>query len=196
MQKKVHFLIAFCFCKSLNKINLPKEIIKISKSTFERCQMLESINIPATVEKIHAYAFSQTKILRVDIENIEAWLNIDFYIIDAKPSGALYLNNHLVTEITIPTSITKIKRFSFFGCYQLKKCIIPNHVTSIEERAFGAFACCNDLETCILPSTISVLNDSTFGGCESLKSIEIPASVQRIGKYGFYNCKQLNSVGS
>jgi hypothetical protein len=80
----------------------------------------------------------------------------------------LYLNNVLITNLTIPSEVTKILGSAFYNCKGLTSVIIPNGVTSIGSRAFS--------------------------GCTNLTSMTIPDSVTSIGDYAFYNCSGLTSV--
>ena len=48
----------------------------------------------------------------------------------------LYLNNELVTSITIPDGVTAIPSCAFYGCNSLSSITIPDSVTSIGNYAF------------------------------------------------------------
>ena len=76
---------------------------------------------------------------RVDITDIEAWCNITFGNDDSNPlnyAHHLYLNGSEVTNLIIPSTITKINNYAFFGCSGLTAIAIPNSVTSIGTSAF------------------------------------------------------------
>jgi len=73
-----------------------------------------------------------------------------------------------ITEITLPTSVTKIRPGAFSDCEQLRRIEIPDSVISI-----GYFA---------------------FSGCKSLESVKIPASVEKIGSNAFAFCEKLETV--
>ena len=48
--------------------------------------------------------------------------------------------------------------------------------------------------TFVIPNDINEIAGSVFAGCSDLKRITIPSSVQRINKYSFLDCKNLESV--
>ena len=52
----------------------------------------------------------------------------------------------------------------------------------------------DDNENCPIPGGMTKIEDSAFEGCTSLKSIDIPFSVEAIGRYAFYGCTSLISI--
>ena len=96
---------------------------------------------------------------------MEAWCKIAFGDSNSNPlyNGAdLYLNNQKVTNLTIPTTITQIKAYTFYGCKSLTSVTIHNSVTSIGSSAFYK---CENLATVINNSkNITVTKGSTSNG--------------------------------
>ena len=72
------------------------------------------------------------------------------------------------TSVTIPNSVTSIRRSAFDGCSGLTSVTIGNSVTSI--------------------------GDYAFYGCSSLTSVTIPNSVTSIGEQAFYGCSSLTTL--
>jgi hypothetical protein len=71
------------------------------------------------------------------------------------------------------------------------KCIIPNSVTSIGERAFYD---CELLEEIIIPNSVKYIGWAAFDDCRSLKKIIIPNSIIDIGHYTFFKCVNLKEI--
>jgi len=69
---------------------------------------------------------------------------------------------NIVTNVTIPDSVTNIGNKSFYGCHQITNVIIGGNVASIGSDAFG--------------------------GCSSLQSITIPTNVVSLGTWAFESC--------
>ena len=73
----------------------------------------------------------------------------------------------------------------------ITKCIIPDNVTSISDRAFKN---CNSLTSITIPNSVTNIGAEAFCFCNSLTSITIPDSVTYIGKGAFFACKSLKEV--
>jgi hypothetical protein len=154
---------AFENCKSLKEITLPSTLEEISSNAFSGCSSLTSVNIPDSVTEISSDAFYKCSALtKVNITDINAWCNIDFSNATANPllyAKNLYLNDQLITNITIPEGLTKIYDYVFRYCTSLTSVTIPDSVTSIGEEAFKG---CSNLETIVLPDTITSLGPGAF----------------------------------
>ena len=91
----------------------------------------------------------------------------------------------------IPSSVTSIGDWAFYGCTGLTSITIPSSVTSIGD---GAFSDCTGLTSITIPSSVTSIGDYAFSDCTGLTSITIPSSVTSIGDWAFYGCKGLKSV--
>ena len=66
------------------------------------------------------------------ITDLAAYLNINFESYDSNPfyssatAHKLYINDKLVTNITIPDEISKICDYAFSGCIDLTSVTIPD----------------------------------------------------------------------
>ena len=79
------------------------------------------------------------------------------------------------------------------GSYDLHALSIPQ--TLAGKRVIGianrAFYYCNSLTSIEIPATILSIGDYAFAGCSFLQSVEIPASVRTLGVGCFYGCERL-----
>ena len=130
-----------------------------------------------------------------------------------------FKNATKLTNISLPSSLTKINANAFNGCSNLAAINIPTTVTSIGNYAFaectkitsitfsnnvtaiGTYICngCTALKTVVIGTKISTIPTYAFNGCKNLTTITIPASVKKINSYAFYGCKaitKLNISGS
>lgn len=152
---------AFKMCTALEEITLPNSITEIAYGAFTGCSSLKTLGIPASVTTIGNGPFTNCSSLEkftIDEENTK------FTVID----GVLFTKdvNELVAypcakggEYEIPSSVKKLRVYSFCGSQKVTRIRIHEGVTSIPEGAFEK--------------------------CTALKSINIPASVTTIGSFAF-----------
>ena len=107
---------------------------------------LASITIPSTIQSIGEGAFFECNGLKkVYVSSIEDWCKIDFSYsdsdadADANPlsiGADLYVDNNLVTDVTIPDGVKSIGKYAFYGYSSLKSISFPSSIRSIGESAF------------------------------------------------------------
>lgn len=72
--------------------------------------------------------------------------------------------------------------YSFTGTgTHIRKAILPNTVTCIEQNVFNT----PYLQEVVLPKNLLVVGDKTFYGCSALRSINLPESLTSIGESAF-----------
>ena len=144
-------------------------VTRIDDKAFYFCTSLTSVTISNNITSIGEDAFSGcTSLTRVYITDIAAWCNISFegsgeYLLYvANPlyyAKNLYLNNNLVTALTIPDSVTSIGNNAFYNCSGLKSVTIPDSVTSIGDYAFCS---CTSLTSVTIGNGVTSIGDGAF----------------------------------
>ncbi len=178
---------AFRGCKGLTNVTIPDSVTSIGDFAF-RDSGLKSINIGSGVKYIGESAFwiYGDEFTKVNIKDIAAWCQIDFYSeMQSNPLiflHNLYLNDELITELVIPNSVTNIGGYAFSGCTSLTSVTIPGSVSSI---GIGAFSDCTGLTYATIDYGLKTIDDYAFFGCTSLINATIPNSVSRIGQFAF-----------
>ncbi len=136
---------------------------------FEDCTSLSKVKLPKKLEEI----------------GIGMFWNCGITSIGPVGSGA---------SIEMPNTIKTIFVASFAHCANLRTVDLSE--TNLESLTgilatmqgtnyyeyYGAFRNCTSLEEVKLPNTLKIFGDSTFNGCKALAKVDIPASVERLGK--------------
>lgn len=171
----------------IGNIVLPNGLKTIGDKAFLGCSLC-SLKISASVTAIGEAAFAHNKISSIVVESgnkVYDSRNNCNAIIETKTS-TLTLG---CSGTTIPTSVTVIGNYAFWGCQGMTSLNIPNSVTQIGS---GAFDYC-DLKTIKLPNSVRYIGDWPFEyHNESYDtvyvSVNIPDSVETIGEGAFYYC--------
>lgn len=163
---------------------------------------LDSIFIPAKVRiegkvydvtSIDEYAFvyySNLTSINVSSNNSN-YSSIDGVLFNKNKTEIVYVPRGRKGTFSIPSSVTSINSWAFYGCNGLTSINIPNSIKSIAD---STFAHCYSLTSINIPNSVTSIGASAFRGCYGLTSISIPNSVTSIGSYTFYNCHGLTSI--
>lgn len=129
----------FYECANLQNITLPDNVTSIGRYAFQYCNALASVVIGEGITSIGYDAFENCyALMNIYITDLSGWCKINISSNPLNYGAKLYLDNNLVTELTISDDITEIKNNAFMGCGSLIKVTIPDHVTSIGSGAFEA----------------------------------------------------------
>ena len=195
-------------------------VTEIKTSAFEDCRKLTKVSIPPEITKIRADAFSNATALEgVYISNLESWCNITFSNNRANPlinAHNIYLNNLLLTNITIPLTITKITNYIFIEGTSITTVNLHNNISEIGTLAFtstgitditipgnvryfneGAFSSCNNLKNVTFLKGITSINASyLFGYCRNLETASFPDTITSMTSDAFKQCGQYTASGT
>ena len=193
-------------------------VTTIGESAFYSNKTITKTVIPPTITKMEKDAFgSSPSKNNVYITDLARWCAIDFENNVANPLYArvpLYLNDELVSELTIPKGITVINNNAFYRCKSLTKLIVEADAPSIDRYAFGdcdnltnveitgnvtkidssAFYSCGKLASVLLPASLDTIGPQVFSGCSSLTSIVLPPYLKTVTRESFKSCTALTSV--
>ena len=114
-----------------------------------------------------------------------------YYTSNDKLGGYAFYNCRVLTNLTIPSSVTSIGESAFEYCSSLTSLTIPSSVTLIWHYAFRG---CSGLTSLTIPSSVTLIGGSVFSGCSGLTSLTIPSSVTSIGNNAFHGCSGLTSL--
>ena len=142
-------------------------VITIGEYAFQSCK-LKSLTIPATIKTIEYGAFKWYSAESVYISDIAAWCSIDgfetTYDILLSNAKHFYLNNKEITDLVIPSGVTKINPCAFYGAEMLTSVSIPGSVVEIGSCCFEN---CENIKTVSISNgNLKVIGNSAFAGCK------------------------------
>lgn len=96
-----------------------------------------------------------------------------------------------ITSVSLPSGLTYIGSYAFYGCSGLKSVDVPESVTDF---GVGVFRNCTGLSEVDLPDGLTEISGSLFYGCKALTGIELPAKLTTIGTNAFTSCTNLAEI--
>lgn len=184
-------------------------VTAISMYAFSGCSDLASITIPSTIQSIGEDAFLECDGLKkVYVSSIEDWCKIDFPYSDTNPlsRGAdLYVDNKLVTDVTIPDGVKSIGKYAFYGYSSLKSISFPSSIRSIGEFAFSDCTNLDEVYATNIEDWCKIKFEDEFSNPihyarkiyidgELATDITIPKGITKICDYAFENCDTITNV--
>ncbi|HCK87997.1 MAG TPA: hypothetical protein DHW39_04210 [Erysipelotrichaceae bacterium] len=91
----------------------------------------------------------------------------------------------------IPSGVTEIADYAFYGARNLKSVIIPDTVTMIGNDVFYD---CEELEEIVIPDSVMFLGSGIFARCASLRKVKFSDRLTSLPKITFYQCASLREV--
>ncbi|MBR0309626.1 MAG: leucine-rich repeat domain-containing protein, partial [Paludibacteraceae bacterium] len=129
---------AFAGCVNLRIIDIPNAVKRIQTGAFLSCSKLESIILPDALE----------------ICEDKSWIRWN----------DVFGNCNNLSMVSLPKSMTYIKREFFKNNKSLKHLYIPNTIVRIDAEAFKK---CTELKYVAIPGSVNI-NESAFDGCDSV----------------------------
>lgn len=165
---------ALASAHAVTKVTIEEGVTAIGDSAFMKMENLIEVNIPVSAAgNLGTRLFSECKKLQ-KVSLPEGMAEIPMFTFDGCDS---------LETIDIPDSVTSLGSQSFRGT-ALKEVTIPASVIKIQNEVFSS---CSELEKVTFEgNNVSVIEYFAFRGCTSLKHLELPTSVRRIGGGAFW----------
>ena len=192
---------AFWYCRNITSINIPRNIVSLSSSTFSGCApsaiTVDSGNtVYDSRNNCNAIIETASNTLIMGCANT-SMPNTVKTIADYAFSAI-----GTIKSIFIPASVTKLSYSSFSACNAVTSIVVDsnnpvydsrNNCNAIIETASNTLikGCPNTT----IPNTVTEIGDHAFQDyTTSLTAITIPNSVRKIGKAAFGACYGLTSI--
>lgn len=164
----------FSFARSsLQQIALPEGTTQIGYGAFYHCDSLSNVSLPTTISVVEPKAFLYS-----------AW--VDSFLSNGT-GDFLISGNTLVAyrgntdTVLIPDGVKVIAGEAFMDHSEIGNVVLPDSLLTVGE---GAFENCQNLSQVQLGGGVTDIKDRAFSGC-NLKSVTVPASVERLGIQAF-----------
>ena len=173
--------VAFEGCTNLRSMTIHENLLTLEE-TFETCASLEyfSVNPNNPVYSSRDGVLldhEQTKIIRFPRSMKDTYYDIE--------------NEEIISDYTIPMTVTNIGTFAFSRCHTLTNIVIPDSVHKIEPYAFYM---CTNLQQAVIPGSITAIPPGAFSRCPSLQSVEMGAGIEHIYSSAFSSCRNLSKL--
>lgn len=197
---------AFANCSGLSNVTIENGTTVIGQGAFSGCTTLSSISIPQSIVEIGANAFENCSRLNyVYITDLGNWCKIRFANQKSNPSGSLYLKQERLTSAVIPSTVSAISAYAFYGHSELQKITIPTSVTTIGENAFENCTGLADVNIASIEKWCGLIfqnnksNPLTYANnlyCNDklVTTLVTDSTVSKIESYAFYNYSKLRSI--
>lgn len=195
---------AFENCRDITSIVLPSSVKSIGDKAFDSCFALTTVNIPDGVRKIGDYTFGYChKLTSVRLPDSVTEIG-----------NCAFFDCASLVSVNIPAGVTEIKDGTFQHCTELvyitggeglvkvadnatvncPKIALTEH-GNIKYRFFTPVEPVNkDITYAIFKKGTTAIPARFFENCANLLSVYIPADVETIGDYAFYNVNVLIRV--
>ena len=168
---------AFHGCTSLESVTIPASVKVIGASAFDGCTALD-LTLPTSITTINTSAFRNVKrIADINLPNLTTLTgNQIFY-------GAGVMK---VTSLGRITSLGGVQnQGTFASCLLLSEVTLPATLTTIEASAFDG---CASLPEITIPASVTSIGVQAFRGCTFLKRVALSSSTPpTVGANPFQN---------
>ena len=211
-------------CTGITGLVFPDSLTYIGHYCFEGCTGLTTLVIPDSVTKLGTGAFANCQNLTEVTIGVNADRDSSYNIFNGTPAhiifksgrttipGGFLKGGNLLTEVTIPDTVTEIGDSAFYGCSSLTAITIPSSVTKIEANAFSG---CTGLQTVTIPTSVTSMGAFSFQNCtcevvfaagrttipglalygaNAVTHVTVPAGVTTISNNAFFKCTSLEQI--
>lgn len=161
----------FSGCTSIETIIIPPSVTTIDQYAFSGCTSLQRIVLPASIKSIGYDAFlGCNQLEQAEFADIKSLCSIEFKSPDSNPlkyTKHLHMKGAEITELEIPTDVSLIGNYTFYGCEGITSVMIKG----AERIGNRAFAYCQNLEFALIPYSVKRIGEDIFIGCSELSCI-------------------------
>lgn len=136
------------------------KVVAVEKSAFYMDSYIRNVTVGNNVVDICESSFGASTVSSV---------TFDVFHSACATIGEEAFHNTLITKLTLPRSITTIRKKAFMSCQKLKSLTLGDQLKYIQPSAFSN--CCS-LTTVKIPGTVKSIGENAFADCTSLTTVE------------------------
>lgn len=159
-------------------------VLSIKNGIFVNNNIIKNITLPSKVTDIGAYPFkgcSNLKSINISTDN-ETYSTKNGVLFNKNMTQLICVPGALEGTYEIPSSVTNLANYSFYGCSKITNINIPASVKTI---GLSVFCNCSSLTNLNINEGITQLQSGEFTGCKNLTELYIPESVTNIDRNCF-----------
>jgi hypothetical protein len=164
----------------LKYFTFPKTVKKIGLQAFAYTR-IHKIDLPETVNYIEEWAFHENWAVTGEVKIPEGVTEL---------GNATFRNCYHINKLILPSTLKKIDIQTLWGIDDLTEITLPD---GIEELGMGAIGC-TPIKEITIPKSIKKLGDYTFGLCQHLSKVSLPDNLKYIPAYMFYDDADITSI--
>ncbi|MEA4962946.1 leucine-rich repeat protein, partial [Lutispora sp.] len=178
---------AFRECTSLTGITLPKAVISLGDEFFAGCTSLKEAELPGLTDDGLGKSLFKNCTSITDVGDIKL------------PETVTYLPEKFfegcigITHVELPKHITRLGDGVFYKCTGITKTDISG-IKIFDNGNWGLLNGCTSLKKVIWPEGITLVPQSFFAGCTGITEMELPDTLESLGRYVFGNCNGIKDL--
>lgn len=172
---------------AMTHIDIPDTVTTIGRQAFYGCLGLTEVDIPDSVTEINDIAFASCT-------NLQTVTLSDSL---RELGQQVFEDDRKITDIHIPASLVKAKtgiingELGPFMNTGLQNVTFDENTTSIAECLFAG---CVSLEAIDIPDTVETIGKKAFFGCCAIQELKLPWGLKEIENSAFEQCTGLTSI--
>lgn len=206
---------AFSGCNRLASVDIPLSVTYIGGYSFQNADSLRNVEIPLNVKEVGAGAFNSCDSLHTVVWNAKkAIMNasnsygnnvfqdcnaVKLFVIG---DSVRYMSDyalrymHSLDTIIIRGELDSVGKYAFNSIYGLDYLSFEKGMSSLIRIGEGAFDDCNgfSVDSLMFGNKLVHIGYRAFQGCDSIRYVYIPHTVDTLGQDAFKNCDSIHTV--